>query len=97
MSAFTRLQQAAEEYLARQDRVRNPKGEFNAGNKWYPDPLEESRACCYHVRSPSHRWPYSLLTHCRSLPHVAELYGVDAKDLFRLVRTLRKGGGKSKT
>jgi len=80
-----KLDEALIEYLQRQDRVSHPQGEFDNGGRWYPSD-EERQECCYSIRSPSRNWPYSLLLHCRTLRHVARLYGVDEEELRRLAR-----------
>lgn len=80
-----RLVQALRALTARRDRTEHPRGKFDRAGRWYPDETEE-RDCCRMVRSPSRAHPYSYMTHCRSLTHVAALYGVDATEL----RTLAK-------
>ena len=82
------LQQAYEEYTARQDRVKHPDGKFDNGGRWYPSD-EEKQTCCHKVRSPSRRWPYSLMSHCRTLRHVAKLHGVTEGELRELAREMR--------
>ena len=81
-----RMEQAVQCYLNRQDRTEHPSGEFGNGNKWYPDESEKCE-CCDCIRSPSWRYPYSLMKHCRSIGHVANLYGVDVKELRKRVKT----------
>ncbi len=71
---------AAQEYLARQSRRRDPAGKFDRGGRWYPSAAEE-RPCCAAIRPPSRRWPLSLLRHCRSDRHVAALFGVSVAEL----------------
>jgi len=80
-----RLNEALIEYLNRRDRTSEPQGKYDRGGRWYPDD-EERRECCRTIREPSCNWPYSLLVHCRSLRHVAHLYGVDESELRRLAR-----------
>lgn len=83
----TQLETAAREYIARRDRVINPKGKFDNAGRWYPS-TEEHCDCCNGVRGPSRAHPYSYMTHCRTIAHVANLYGVDVKDLRREVKRL---------
>jgi len=78
-----RLNEALIEYLNRRDRVSHPQGRLDNGGRWYPS-AEERRECCRTIREPSRKWPFSLLVHCRSLRHVAHLYGVDEKELRKL-------------
>jgi len=92
-----KLNEALIEYLQRRDRESDPEGEFDRAGRWYPSD-EELQECCYSIRSPSRNWPYSLLLHCRTLRHVAHLYGVDEQELRRLARVytddpLKKGEG----
>jgi hypothetical protein len=61
-----------EVYEARQDRREHPDGEFDKAGRWYPSDLERCE-CCNSIRYPSRSWPYSLLVHCRSKRHVANL------------------------
>ena len=71
-------QEAAIEYIRRRDRLRHPDGRTDSGGRWYPYPNEQ-QPCCESVRSPSRSYPWSYMTHCRSLGHVALLYGVEEK------------------
>lgn len=83
-----RLREAALEYIRRQEREAHPLGEFDHAGRWYPVE-EERRPCCGRVRSPSRAYPYSLLLHCRTIGHVAALYGVGEEELRRAVRKMR--------
>jgi hypothetical protein len=76
---------AAYEYVRRQGRSAHPDGQFDSGGRWYPSECEE-RPCCSGIRRPSRAWPYTLMSHCRSMAHVAALYDVDARDVHRAVR-----------
>jgi hypothetical protein len=58
-------------------------GKFDAGGRWYPDDMLE---CCYGVRSPSRRFPFSLLRHCATIKHIANEYGVEPAYLRMLIR-----------
>ncbi len=75
--------EAFETWKRRQSRSEHPRGRFDNGGRWYPSD-EEWQPCCRGVRSPSRAYPYSYLTHCRSIEHVASLYGVDPAALRRL-------------
>jgi hypothetical protein len=81
------LNDAAIEFLNRQLRLSNPRGKFDKAARWFPDP-DERRDCCDSVRSPSRRFKFSLMLHCRTLKHVAKLYNVDEKQLRKLVKHL---------
>lgn len=80
------LQQACEAYVARRDRRAHPDGEFDSAGRWYPSDAEW-QACCNRIRPPSRAYPYSLLVHCRTIEHVARVYGVDARALRRATST----------
>ena len=77
--------QAAYEYARRQSRAVHPDGNFDRGGRWYPTD-DEKQKCCASIRQPSRAWPYTLMSHCRSMAHVAALYDVDARDVRRAVR-----------
>lgn len=79
------LARATREYLARQSRASHPDGRFDKGGRWFPSGSEE-QICCRSIRTPSRAWPNSLNKHCRSIDHVANLFGVDAKELRRATR-----------
>lgn len=80
---------AAHEYIARRDRVTNPTGEFDNARRWYPA-ASERRSCCRGIRTPSRTWPYSYMTHCRSVEHVAALHGVAASDVRTLAHRIEQ-------
>lgn len=79
---------AATEYIKRQNRTSHPDGDFDNGGRWYPSD-RETCSCCRKVRSPSRAWPYSYMTHCRTAGHVANLYGVSARDVKRAAKQLQ--------
>ncbi|MHB1701716.1 MAG: hypothetical protein ACYCSN_16615 [Acidobacteriaceae bacterium] len=83
------LTRAAREYLDRKARISHPEGARDSAGRWYPSKAEW-QDCCDKVRDPSRNWPWSLLTHCGSAEHVAELFGVDAADLRRVARAMKK-------
>lgn len=60
------------EWVRRQDRDAHPDGSFDNGGRWYPSAAERA-SCCSDVRGPSRAWPYSLMQHCRSRPHLRTL------------------------
>ena len=80
---------AVQEYLDRQVGVSQPDGRNDKAGRWYPSDAE-GRPCCDDIRSPSRRWPLSLFKHCKTLKHVAALYGVDVTELRRSVRKARE-------
>jgi hypothetical protein len=74
------LEAAYRTWRERQDRTAHPAGRKDRSGRWYPAD-DEYRPCCAQVRSPSRAYPWSLMTHCRSIPHVAALCGVPAAAL----------------
>lgn len=86
-----RLNNAAEEYIARRDLNKRPAGRNDSGGRWYPATGERCD-CCGSIRSPSRAWPATLFKHCRSVEHVANLFSVNPTDLRRAARAAAKGG-----
>ena len=78
---------AAEEWIARKTRMRHPKGKTDRGGRWYPTD-EEQQPCCRTIRHPSRKWPWSLMTHCRSAQHVANLLGFEVSTLRKAAREI---------
>lgn len=66
----------------------DPAGRYNNW-RWYPAP-EEARPCCAKVRRPTHRWPFSLLDHCRTLVHCCNLEGADLAKARKILRRYRQ-------
>lgn len=74
------LMAAVEKYLRRKARVEHPKGRSDH-KRWYP--AEDERCeCCDTIRLPSCAYPWSLMLHCRTVPHIARLMDV-SEDLLR--------------
>ena len=78
----------AQEYFDRQSRRSHPDGSFDKSGRWYPSEAEECE-CCKSIRSPSRSYPYSYMTHCRSVEHVANLFGQDPKIIRAIVKRFR--------
>ena len=85
---MSKLDKAAREYLARQARESHPKGEFDNAQRFYPS-QQEHQDCCDDIRPPSRTYPFSLIKHCRSIEHVANLFEVDVTELRHRVRELK--------
>lgn len=64
-------------WKALKDRAINPDGEFDPKGRWEPSD-DERRECCRSIRSPSVKWPYTILKHCRSVEHVAARFAIPA-------------------
>lgn len=69
------LDLAAETYKSRQRKWKRPDGEIDQYGCWYPS-ADERRSCCDQIEQPTSVNRYALLAHCRTLRHVAHLYGV---------------------
>lgn len=74
-----------EEFQLRQGTTWNMRqvGHFDKQGRWYPDDNEYT-PCCHVIRSPSVAYPYSLLSHCRSLAHIVR------RDINRAILTFKK-------
>lgn len=92
MSAAQEIVKCAREYIARRDRASHPAGRFDKGSRWYPDDAGERQSCCNTVRWPSRAWPYTLMTHCRTLAHVAAVFSCDVTLVRRAVKLLETPG-----
>lgn len=79
-----RLIKAAEVYVSRKKRESHPDGEFDKVGRWYPSE-EETCLYCGDIRRPSNTYKYSLMIHCRTCDHIANLYGVSSLDIKRCV------------
>lgn len=75
-----RAREAGLEFVARKLKLRHPNGTFDDGGRFYPSE-QEWRDCCADIRAPSRAFPYSLMTHCRTAKHLANLYGVSETGL----------------
>lgn len=84
-----RLTAALEEFFSRQDRRSHPEGWRDAGGRWWPSDAECTPGCSF-VRRPSAAWPWSLMAHCRTTTHLAELFDIDADALKKLVQQRRR-------
>ena len=63
-----------------QERQVHPDGSFDKSGRFYPSE-EERESCCDSIRSPSRSFPYSYMTHCRSMGHVAQKFGIALGDM----------------
>ena len=88
-----RLQKATREYEDRQERRTHPDGKTDKAGRWYPSSTE-SQPCCRGVRGPTRSRPWSYMTHCRTVRHIASLFDVDEADLRKAGRKTpaREGG-----
>jgi len=79
-----KIEKAIEEFKALQSREIHPAGTFDKAGRWYPAD-SESADCCKGLRSPSRAYPYSLMTHCRTLKHVCTKYGLDYRTVKKVM------------
>ena len=79
------MDDAVKIYRDRRDRREHPEGRFDNAMRWYPS-HEEQQTCCRTIRTPSRAYPYSLMLHCRTVQHVANLCGVEAGRLRKAAR-----------
>lgn len=80
------LLNATAEFIARQERTAHPEGKFDNGGRWYPNEETEKCECCNYIRRPSRAFPFSMMVHCRTAEHIANLYNVNAKDIKALAK-----------
>src|SRR5262249_38215916 len=67
-----RAAEAGLEFVCRELRLHHPDGTFDEGGRFYPSE-KEARDCCETIRAPSRAFPFSLMKHCRTIKHVANL------------------------
>jgi hypothetical protein len=90
-----KVTEAFAKWQARQNRREHPTGKFDKAGRWNPSQAEW-QSCCNAIRSPSRAYPYSHMTHCRSVEHVANLCGVSVAELRKLANAnKRREGGDS--
>jgi hypothetical protein len=81
------LEEAAICYLRRKDRLDNPEGEMRK-SAWFPV-IAETRNCCATMYQPNGAFPYTLQKHCRTVPHIAQLFSVDPVLLRRAIKEVQ--------
>jgi len=62
-----------------------PKGTRNTAGVWIPIPTER-QPCCDALAPVSAKFPSDLLTHCSTITHVANLFGVPRGELVTALR-----------
>lgn len=87
-STESQLGKAVKCYIDRQNRDEHPSGYFDNVKRWKPFSYERCE-CCNGIRSPSMGFPFSLMVHCRSITHIAQLYEVDESMLRKAVKTYK--------
>ena len=86
------MREALDCYYRRLRLQEEPPGKVRFGF-WYPTE-EEQRACCdvafkKEPEPPAKAKDWNvLLRHCRTVPHVASLYGVDPRRMMDLVKEI---------
>jgi len=88
MSQVQKATSAAKCYIARKNRTEHPDGKCDSGGRWYPTEGER-QACCHNIRTPSRRWPWSLVKHCRTKKHVANLFGVTVAEINKAIKEMQ--------
>ena len=78
----------AQEYFDRQARRSHPDGLLDKAGRWYPSEAEECK-CCKDIRRPSRAYPYSYMSHCRSVEHVSNLFGQDPEIIRAIVKRIK--------
>lgn len=91
MSKEEIFHEAVQCYLKRKCREEHPHGNFDKAGRWTPN-VDEQKDCCSFIRTPSRNWPHTLLSHCRSADHIANVFAVDVAELRRRIRKANKMG-----
>lgn len=78
---------AARLFVSRKNRESHPQGEFDKQKRFYPN-QSELQDCCSEIRRPSAAYPFSLMVHCRSAKHIANMFDVSEKELKKIAKTL---------
>jgi hypothetical protein len=81
--------EAGLEFVCRELRFHHPDGTFDEGGRFYPSE-KEARDCCATIRAPSRAFPFSLMKHCRTIKHVANLYDVTERAAKAEVEIVRQ-------
>jgi hypothetical protein len=79
------IDEAVKTFLDRKYRKAHPKGNFDSVSRWTPN-YDERCECCKNIRRPTRSYPFSLLVHCRTAEHVANLFGVDVALVKKLAK-----------
>lgn len=74
---------AASRYIKLKNRTTHPEGTFDSAKRFY---LNKRCECCAGIRSPSRNFPFSHITHGRSVVHVAHEAGL--QDHISLIRRI---------
>lgn len=90
------LTTSAQLFLDRKDHIKKPQGYCDNAMRWYPSDIEKQE-CCNYIRHPSRSFPWSLLKHCSTAEHVANLCGVDTTELRKEARKIVKAQAIAKT
>lgn len=75
-----RVQAAAFELAARRTGSSSPVGTYTPKGYWYPDDTTERQPCC-RSHLPRQQFPQAVKKHCLGVEHVANLFGVSARDV----------------
>lgn len=88
---FEQVINCAKVYVDTKNRLTHPKGKFDSANRFY---LDNKFSCCEHIRPPSRNYPYSHMTHARSLEHIAHELSVERhiSVIRKIANTLSKNG-----
>ena len=82
-----KLRAAVSTYRRLKSRLTHPSGAFDRAGRWQPT---VKLPCCLAIREPSRAHPYSLMLHCRTIGHVAQLNGYTPSTLRAAVNRLEK-------
>ena len=78
------IRKVALEALKRKWKHVMPRGKYGMSRLWLPSECERT-SCCEDIKVSSD-FPFTFLSHCRTMKHVATLYNVDIKELRYIVK-----------
>lgn len=70
-------------YGWRKNRLTHPPGQMDKARRFS---TYEYMDCCEPIRPPSRSWPFSMMLHCRTANHIAELVDSTPRDIRRAHR-----------
>lgn len=85
LSQTERIIYSAAEFLMRRERLARPWGFTSPDNIWYPFSIEVC-SCCEKVVEKGFLKRYTLLTHCKTIGHIAELYNCPANEVRKMIQ-----------
>lgn len=94
-NSLTKMTKSAIDYYRLKNRHSNPNGEFDKQGRFY---LHPKYSCCEDIRCPSRSYPYSEMTHGRTILHTCHTHKIitdnmtekEIKNVLLLVKRITK-------